>query len=178
MIVKQIPVGDRLNFCYVLIENSEAIIMDPGFEADKILKEVKGLKVKAIILTHEHSDHRGAVKAIKENTHAPVLGHELNPFAEQKIEKSMNLGRVEIRVFHTPGHTPGSISLLVGNKLFTGDTLFVEGHGRTDLPGGSQQDIEQSIAKLLQLPPDTVVYPGHDYGGKSTTINHIKNKHS
>ena len=156
-------------------------VIDPGYEADAILEEVGhlGLHVDAILLTHGHFDHVGAVKDMVAETDCDVYICEadlsLPPmFTNGKIYYThtygegdvLHLAGLEISVLHTPGHTPGSVCLACENKMFSGDTLFEGSCGRTDI-GGSWPQIQASLARLAKLETDYVVYPGH---GGSTTL--------
>lgn len=171
MKVKRLIVGPLATNCYLLISKDELAIVDPGGGANKILEEIKkmGVKVKYIINTHYHFDHTLANNKIKERTGAKILIHQAEKnFINFKADKFLKEGdkiRVEdstLKVIHTPGHTKGGVSLLGKDFIITGDTLFKDGHGRTDLPGGSQEDIEKSLDKLSNLlKPGTKVYPGH-----------------
>lgn len=170
-----------------------AIIIDAGGDADKIIKVVKrvGAKVRFIVATHGHFDHVLAIDEIREELGCEFLIHEadeviLKTFSESVrrwlgIEmkdpkpdgyltegQQIDVGGVNIRVIHTPGHTPGSISLYCEGSVFTGDTLFFGSVGRTDLFGGDYDELVRSIRhKLYKLPDETTVYPGH---GQPTTI--------
>lgn len=195
MILEKLEVGAFAANCYIVgaESNQEGLIIDPGAEANKIWRKVKnlGLKIKFIALTHAHTDHVGALKEVKEATGAEVAIHAddagalqaRNPFSAVlglsaltlpspdrllKSGDSLDIGDLHFLVLHTPGHTPGGICLLGEGVVFTGDTLFNFSIGRTDLSGGSYDQIMDSIhTKLLVLPDDTVVYPGH---GPQTTI--------
>jgi hydroxyacylglutathione hydrolase len=199
MIIRTIRVGAFETNCYIVgCETSkEAIVIDPGDDADRILRQLKaeGLICKIIANTHGHVDHTSANKALAEATGATIaIGEEdapsledptrnLSPafssFAKGKTSPPAGMllvegdtlyaGRVCLRVLHTPGHTPGSISLLGEGMVFAGDVIFAQGGiGRTDFPGGSYDELMESICeKLLVLPDETLVYPGH---GPSTTI--------
>ena len=177
--------------------NKDGMIVDPGAEANRILERIKdlGLKVKVVVLTHGHIDHITALKEVKEATGAEVAVHEseslhggrggvLNsvlgfmsglsfsppppPDRSLKGGDSIDIGDLHFLVLHTPGHSPGGICLLGEGVVFTGDTLFNFGIGRTDFPGCSHSQIMDSIhTKLMVLPDTTVVYPGH---GPQTTI--------
>lgn len=172
-------------------DTGEGFIIDPGGDAEKIIEVVKenSIHVKYILNTHGHGDHIIANKPLKEKFGLQVCMHEEDATFFTKpetliIEKKelgvdtpgradkrlkdgdlVTVGSLEIRVIHTPGHTPGSACYLVNGNLFTGDTLFVGDVGRSDLTGGSFQGLLNSIKeKIIPLPPETKVWPGHDYG--------------
>ncbi|MEK6949646.1 MAG: MBL fold metallo-hydrolase [Nanoarchaeota archaeon] len=189
MIFEQIPVGHMQNFSYIIGDekSKECAVVDPGWEIGKILVIAKkhGLNVKHILITHSHYDHMQQVLDIFNATNAMVYAHkdDSEEIKNKGIEKiktidegdEINIGRVKIKVLHTPGHTPGSVCYLVDKKLITGDTLFVENIGRTDLPGGNQRIMAESLKRLKKLDEKIEVYPGHDYGSrKSSTIKHEK----
>ena len=199
MTVKKLIVGPMEANCYILADEKtkRAIIIDPGDEAEKILRKVNAeeLEVIYIVNTHAHIDHIGANDMIREETGACLLIHSADaPFLEDPemnlsimIDKKrkfssptkmleegdqIRVDGISLRVLHTPGHTPGSICLHVKDKLFTGDTLFAGSVGRTDLPGGNLLDLENSIKeKLLVFSDEVIVYPGH---GPQTTIGKEK----
>lgn len=172
MIVKQIAVGPMQNFVYLLGDEltREALVVDSGWETNSIVKqaEVQGLRVNFVVATHEHYDHVSTVAELAGRLGAQVVSHEVSPVPASvrvKHGDELFLGRVAVRVLHTPGHTRDSICLFDGENLFTGDTLFVDSWGRTDLPGGSAADLFRSLHEIiLKLPPRTMIYPGHDYG--------------
>ncbi|MFC1984582.1 MBL fold metallo-hydrolase [Chloroflexota bacterium] len=194
MIIKRLVVGPLSANCYIVgsESNKEGMIIDPGDEAKAILKNVKdsGLKIQFIILTHGHIDHIGALKAVKEATGAEVAIHtyEANSLQEQPLSTllglsyptplppdwslqdsdSIDIDDLHFSVLHTPGHSPGGTCLMGEGIIFSGDTLFNFGIGRYDLPGGNYSQLMDSIhTKLMALPDDTIVYPGH---GPETTI--------
>lgn len=183
------PIGAN---CYIVSEADEAFIIDPGGNAEKIIRAAKNFNVRYILLTHAHFDHIGALNsitaafpdaktAVSTFEHDWLYSPQLN-FSEDfgltfvfkgkvdlKLEDGMTLdfAGTKIKVLHTPGHTPGSTCFYIENSgkpvLFSGDTLFRSSIGRTDLPGGNGRKIVESIkTKLLTLPDETVVYPGHD----------------
>jgi hydroxyacylglutathione hydrolase len=162
------------NFSYVVADedNGEAAVVDPSFNVDAITAIVKdhGFHVKYVINTHQHSDHTSGNEEIKSIFGAKLVAHRLSGVRKDVSVAdgdAVRLGKVVIKVIHTPGHTPDSICLLVDGKLLTGDTLFVGECGRTDLPGGSSESMYASLFhKLMKLDDDIEFYPGHDYGLK------------
>ena len=162
------------NFSYIIADDStkETAVVDPNFNADAIIRIVRdeGLNVKLVINTHGHFDHTASNEDFRSNFGAKVVAHKLS-----NVNKDVSVidgdvikvGKIVIKVIHTPGHTQDSICLLVDDKLLTGDTLFVGECGRTDLPGGSAEDMYRSLfGKLMKLDDNIMVYPGHDYGSK------------
>lgn len=203
MIHEVLPVGMLQCNCSIFgdEQSHEAIVIDPGDNIEDILAilEKHALHVKEIVITHAHIDHIGGAAKLKAATGAPVLmnANDQELYDQMDVQASwlgmepptrtaidapardgdvLTLGPVEFRVLHTPGHTQGSISLWIPaeNKLIAGDTLFRDSIGRTDLPGGNPRQILRSIeGKLLQLPEETVVVPGH---GANTTIGREKER--
>jgi glyoxylase-like metal-dependent hydrolase (beta-lactamase superfamily II) len=178
MFVKMFTVGMFGTNCFLVADvvAREALIIDPGFdqefEAKTILREIErnSFQVRYIINTHGHIDHIGGNKTLKEVTKAPILIHEndapalSNPAADQKLHDGdlIQIGNIKFKVIHTPGHSEGSIILLETEAVFVGDTLFAGSIGRYDLPGGDILELKNSLRnKLLILPDDTKVYPGH-----------------
>ena len=197
-IIKQIPLGPFQVMTYLVVcpHTRETVIIDPAGEEDKLLALIKteGFKVKYILNTHGHSDHVLGNPKLKEVLNVPVCMHEADDrfFSDQAVrEKSskelglpppdpadirlkdediVEVGTLKIKVIHTPGHTPGSVCYLVDGNLFCGDTLFVGAVGRTDLIGGSLETLLESLEKrLIALPKETIVWPGHDYGDTPTS---------
>jgi hydroxyacylglutathione hydrolase len=176
MRIKKIVVGILQSNCYILEGEHKGIIIDPGEEADKILKEVSDLKIDLILLTHNHFDHIGALFEVINATSAEVAIHPFDKIdlANRGLKdgEKIPFDGKEISVMHTPGHTPGSCCFCFGDNLFSGDTLFAGGWGNTAFPGGDERAIFKSIReKLMSLPDSTIVYPGH---GDSTTIGEEK----
>ncbi len=204
MEIEQIQVGFMAVFCYIVAcpTTKEALVIDPAGDEDKIVRRVKdkGFNLKYIVNTHGHGDHTCGNARVKELTGAEIIMHKLDdaqfnspegqamsrqwgfapsPPVDVLIEEGdkIVIGDVTLDVIHTPGHSPGGICLLGEGNVFTGDTLFVGGIGRTDLPGASMQDFMKSVKeRLLVLPPDTVVWPGHDYGSKPFSTIEIETK--
>ncbi|CAB1058691.1 MBL-fold metallo-hydrolase superfamily [Olavius sp. associated proteobacterium Delta 1] len=195
VIIKTLTVGPIMANCFVVgcEETLESAVIDPGDEPDRILQALaeSNLTAKLIINTHGHFDHVGANKRLKEVTSAPILIHPfdapmLNQLADSAAAWGMAadnspppdrelqdgdevaFGKIILKVLHTPGHTPGGISLYTDHEVFVGDTLFAGSIGRTDFPGGSFETLKESIQqKLFALSDDLKVYPGHN---QATTI--------
>ncbi len=197
MEVKGLVVGELGVNTYIIAGDGEGVVIDPGAEGERIMAMIEGmgLTIRYIINTHGHFDHTGANGLIKERTGATLAIHredvellERAPYQASLFGLSsppspgpdlvlkdgdrIRVKDLEMEIIHTPGHTKGSISILVGGVLFTGDTLFAGSVGRTDLPGGSYDDLIRSIReRILPLPEDTLIYPGH---GPSTTLGQEK----
>ncbi len=202
MIIKQLIVGS-MGVCSYIIgceETKKGAVVDPGGDENVILAEVEklGLDIEYVIATHGHPDHVCGNRTIKEATNGKrvmheadadffektetqnyfsMLGLEPSPPTEIRVKEGdiLEMGTVKLQIIHTPGHTPGGICLYSAPDLITGDTLFVGGVGRTDFPGGSYSELINSLkTKVLALPDDTVVWPGHGYGGSQSTIGEEK----
>lgn len=184
--------------CYIVAceKTKKAAVVDPGGDEGKILAELGKMNVQLeyIIATHGHPDHVCGNRKIQEQTGAKIIMHAADElfFNKPEVKNYFSMlglaasppadlqvvdgdeivfGEVTLKVIHTPGHTPGGMCLYNAPDLLTGDTLFVGGLGRSDFPGGSHQELLTSIrTKLLVLPPETVVWPGHGYGGSRSTI--------
>ena len=186
--IQKYVVGILSTNCYVVscLRTKDAIIIDPGFdaahEAEQIFRYVDehALKILFVVNTHGHSDHTLGDKILERKYGVSICIHSFDVHCldglglnlESDIflleeEAPLKFGRVALKVMHTPGHTPGSVSLVGDNLVFTGDTLFSEGIGRTDFPEGSYGDMKSSLKKLMCLPDSYVLYPGH---GDSSTI--------
>lgn len=170
--VLQLRVGPMENFVYVLFDpaSKSGIVIDSGWEIAPMVKAAKdkSIRVDYVVATHHHFDHAKtlgqAASAFSARTGA-FVGSPLDVEMRFSDGDSILLGTNTVRVLHTPGHTTDSICLFDGRHLFTGDTLFVGSCGRTDLPGGSVEDLYRSLHVVLSaLPGDSVIYPGHDYG--------------
>lgn len=181
MLIKTIPVGHLETNCYIVTDEAtlDCAVIDPGDESNAILDylEDNHLHCRAILLTHGHYDHVGAVEGVMEETGATVWMHEEDdarvrrnphfPFAlpaggkYYKDGDVVEVGALRFEVFATPGHTPGGVTLRCGEALFTGDTLFKGSCGRADLPGGDMEEELRSLKKICALPGEYEVYPGH-----------------
>lgn len=186
---KEVVVGALETNCYLVYceETLQCAVVDPGAEPERIFLEIAEAELKPVVIinTHGHVDHIGANRDMKDHFGVPLyihaadspmlgkvqqlelslfLGAKDSPPADHLMSdgEEIKIGNSVLRVLHTPGHSPGSISLLGDGFLLSGDTLFFEGVGRTDLPGGSQKQLEQSLReKVMTLPDETVILPGH-----------------
>ncbi len=195
MKIEQIIVGYMAVFCYLVYDDKskEGILIDPAGNEEQLLQllKEKGVTLRYIVNTHGHPDHTCGNDRLRKATGALVVMHALDDDFFQKPEFSgwarmigvdaagpadvsvqdgdeLTFDGLTMKFIHTPGHTPGGCCILIDGNLFTGDTLFVGAVGRTDLPGASFEQLVNSIqTKITTLPPDTIVWPGHDYGDRS-----------
>ncbi len=196
--IKTLVVGQLEANCYIIYDpgNREAMVVDPGDEPDRILDLITtdNLKVRHIVCTHTHFDHVGAIPELREKTEARIVihkdeaeiyeaardmaalwGYDVDPLPPPDIYVTegdeIKTGSLVFRVMHTPGHSPGGICLYGNGIVITGDTLFAGSVGRTDFPGGDIDLLKGSFKRLMSLPDDTVVLPGH---GPRSTIGREK----
>ena len=195
--LKQLELGPMQNFVYLVGDPvaRECVVVDPAWQIDRIAAaaEEDDMRLVGALVTHTHQDHVGGhlfgfdipgVEDLLGRTPMRVYVHEAESGALKglgsdlvKVEggQTLRVGAVTITFLHTPGHTPGSQCFLVDGRLISGDTLFIRSCGRTDLPGSDPEEMYYSLTRRLgALPDDTVVYPGHDYGGTATTIGDEK----
>ena len=185
-VLKQFPIGPMQNFGYLIgdVSSKKALLIDPAWSPPELKKVAAdaGFTIAAMAVTHAHFDHTNAVDTMLTLIDVPVyahpdeiayaksgvnivgdLGSTVKPVASSGSEK-IRLGETEIEFLHTPGHTPGSLCVRVGDHLITGDTLFIGGCGRSDLPGGNPSLLFRTLRSIAKLPPQLEVCPGHDYG--------------
>ncbi len=204
MEIEQMKVGFMDVFCYIVAcpRTKEALVIDPAGDEDRVVERIKqkDLNLKYIMNTHGHPDHTCGNAKVKALTGAKIIMHQLDdqmfssaqgqemarqwgftpsPPADMTIkdDDQIVVGDVSLKVIHTPGHSPGGICLLGDINLFTGDTLFVGGIGRTDLPGASMTQFMKSIKeRLLTLSGETIVWPGHDYGVRPSSTIEVESR--
>ena len=200
--LKQMELGPMQNFVYLVgdREARDCVVIDPAWAIDTIVRtaEADGMRITGALVTHTHQDHVGGsladwgmpgrIPGLEELlTHVPAKVYVqraerefLRGFGSDlvKVEGGTELpvGRFTVTFIHTPGHTPGSQCFLVDGRLISGDTLFIGGCGRTDLPGGDPAQLHESLGRLGSLPEETLLFPGHNYGGPSSTIGDEKRR--
>lgn len=179
---KQIELGPLQNFVYLIgsLETRECAVIDPAWDVKKILDAAKQdeMRITKVLVTHTHFDHINGVEAIVEATDAEVFVHKKEiahmPVSAGSIKEvegghEILVGPVTLSLLHTPGHTPGSVCFQVADRLVAGDTLFIGGCGRCDLPGGDPEKMHQSLSRLRQMDDRLLLYPGHNYAPKPTS---------
>ena len=190
--LEQLLVGPMDNFIYLIGSKStrEVAIIDPAWDIDALLDHIqeKELKLASVLVTHYHPDHIGGgmgghsiegIAELLEKDPVKIFVHKLEAEGVKKVTgvsdidlnivesgDHLTIGENDIEFLHTPGHTPGSQCFKVNNNLVSGDTLFVQGCGRVDLPGSNSEDMFHSLQKLSALPDETILYPGHNYSAE------------
>jgi hydroxyacylglutathione hydrolase len=191
--IHALELGHMQNFIYLIQEHSskQVAVVDPAWEIPKVvaLVEHQGYKITDVLLTHSHYDHTNGLTELLNACDAQVhlleaeaqfWDHQLDKPKLHQDGDTIQLGKIQIDVLHTPGHTPGSACYCLYEHLITGDTLFVSGCGRCDLNGGDPEQMHYSLKRLAALPPQTVIHPGHNYGNKpsSTMAEQLKSNPS
>lgn len=189
--LQQLELGPLQNFVYLIgsLETRECAVVDPGWDVPRILAAAQQdeMRITQVLVTHTHFDHINGVEEIVRATDAQVFVHKKEvsqlPVAGSSVTEveggqQLQVGPVTLTLLHTPGHTPGSVCLQVADKLVAGDTLFIGGCGRCDLPGGDAETMYQSLSRLRRMDDLLTVYPGHNYApqpsatlGKEKTYN-------
>ena len=190
--LEQLLVGPMDNFIYLIGSKStrEVAIIDPAWDIDALLNHIneKDLKLASVLVTHYHPDHIGGgmgghsiegIAELLEKDPVKIFVHKLEAEGVKKVTgvsdtdlnivesgDHLTIGKNDIEFLHTPGHTPGSQCFKVNNNLVSGDTLFVQGCGRVDLPGSNSEDMFHSLQKLSALPDETILYPGHNFSAE------------
>ncbi|MBI4051139.1 MAG: MBL fold metallo-hydrolase [Elusimicrobia bacterium] len=177
--LKQLELGPLANFVYILgdPEKKECAVVDPAWDVATILKEIEkeGYKLTKILVTHNHPDHTNGIGEVLKSFDVPVYIHKQDAYALKSYQENLkvveggdglSVGNLELSFLHTPGHTHGSVCLMLKDQLVTGDTLFIKGCGRVDLPNSDPEKMFQSLKKIAGLPDEILVLPGHNYGDK------------
>ncbi len=181
--LRQLELGPMQNFVYLVgcARTREVAVIDPAWEVDRLLQaaDEDGVRIAAAFVSHRHFDHTNGLPSLLERVEVPVFAHEadaaeigLPPSAVRTVKggDTWRLGDVTARFVHTPGHTQGSQSFLVDKSLFSGDTLFIRGCGRCDLPGGDPEQMFRTIKDVLgKLDAGTQLFPGHNYADKAVS---------
>ncbi len=177
LLVRQFEIGPMENFVYFIgdPESRQVMIVDPAWEIDTIFKRAneESLQIVGGLITHHHYDHTNGIEELLERTDIPIYVNK-NDLEFVKTQKSsltpidhgekIKIGNIEIEAIHTPGHTPGSQCFKTSDGLITGDTLFIDGCGRCDLPGGDPEQMYYTLTqKIMQMADETIIYPGHNY---------------
>ncbi|MDP9236649.1 MAG: MBL fold metallo-hydrolase [Chloroflexota bacterium] len=183
-VIKVGPLGPYDNNAYIIVDRAtkQSLFVDAPLESERAIDAARDSHVQMIVITHRHGDHWANIDLVKEQLGAPVWCHEGDraPYAAKVFDTlqdgaEIEVGESRVRIIHTPGHTPGSICLLVDGVLISGDTLFPGGPGRSDSPAALQEMVASITSRLLTLPDATAVYPGH---GDNTTIGDAKREHA
>lgn len=178
--IKKLQIQPYGTNCYIVVcsHTGEGVIVDTPGEASRILAEAEDIRVRYVIITHTHLDHLGAFREVRDKLKAPVAAHPSEagvlpspPDLTLGDDDAVKFGTMSLRVLHTPGHSPGSLCLLWGKHLFSGDTLFPGGPGKTGTPAAFDQIVGSITEKLFVLPDETVIYPGH---GEDTVLGKEK----
>tara|TARA_Y100001970_G_scaffold281336_1_gene391882 strand:- start:275 stop:949 length:675 start_codon:yes stop_codon:yes gene_type:complete len=199
--IEQILVGPMDNFVYLIGSKStrEVALIDPAWNVDGLLNHIqeRDLKLCSVLVTHYHPDHVGggmgghSIEGLAELLEKEPVKTYVNKHEADGLKKvtglsdidmnivdsgdHLKIGENDIEFLHTPGHTPGSQCFKVNDNLISGDTLFIQGCGRVDLPGANSEDMFHSLRKLSKLPDETIIYPGHNYGPKeSESLEKVK----
>jgi hydroxyacylglutathione hydrolase len=184
MRIERMELGPYGTNSYIVVcgKTGESLVVDAPAGASEIIESLMGTQPRYILLTHDHFDHTGALAELRSQLKVPLATHLENSYrlkTPPEINLSdggtISLGNFLVEVLHTPGHTPGSLCFKIGQYLFAGDTIFPGGPGRTNVPDDFRQILSSITTKILSLPDDTVIYPGH---GPETTIREAKEEYA
>lgn len=183
--IEALELGPMQNFVYLIRDHASgrAAVIDPAWDVSKIIKLASqhGVTISDILLTHSHHDHINGINEVLDQVDAKLhllkseaqfWGSDLDMPSLHHGGDVIRLGETDIKVLHTPGHTPGSACYLIGDNLISGDTMFVFGCGRCDLSGGNPEVMYDTLKKLAELPESTIIHPGHNYAVKQTCNMH------
>ncbi len=180
ILIKRLVLSPYETNCYIVVckKTRQSLVVDAPADAAKIIAALDGTEPRYILLTHGHYDHTGALASLRARLKAPLAAHPADaatpgtpPDVALKDGATLTLGSLKINVFHTPGHTPGSLCFKIGPYLIAGDTIFPGGPGHTESPANFKQITASITGKIFTLPDDTVIYPGH---GEPTTVQKAK----
>jgi hydroxyacylglutathione hydrolase len=184
ILIERLVLGPYETNCYIVVcqETQQSLVVDAPADATKIIDTLQGTQPRYILLTHDHYDHTGTLASLRSRLKVPLAAHPADsstlktpPEISLKDGDIMTLGNLKIAVLHTPGHTPGSLCLKIGKHLIAGDTIFPGGPGKTWSPGDFRKIIASITGKILTLPDDTIIYPGH---GDGTTVKKSKEEYA
>jgi hydroxyacylglutathione hydrolase len=182
--VERLILGPYETNCYIIIckKTFDSLVIDAPADAASIINALRETIPKYILLTHGHDDHTGALTALRARLKAPLAAHtddsaslKTSPEIDTKDGDIITLGNLQVRALHAPGHTPGSLCFKTGKYLFAGDTIFPGGPGHTESPADFGQILKSITVKILTLPDDTIIFPGH---GESTTVEKSKQEYA
>ena len=182
ILVRKIDTAPYGTNAYILVcqATQDSVLIDVPGEAERIISDMEGTNPTSILITHNHFDHTGALREVKDRLNIPVATHPddadrlpLTPDVNLNDGDTVSFGKIHLKVLHTPGHTPGSLCFIYDRYLFSGDTLFPAGPGRTGTPAAFEQIVKSLQEKIFVLRENTLIYPGH---GASTILKKEKNE--
>ncbi len=170
ILVRKIDTAPYGTNAYILVcqATQDSVLIDVPGEAERIISDMEGTNPTSILITHNHFDHTGALREVKDRLNIPIAVHPddadrlpLTPNVNLNDGDTVSFGKIHLKVLHTPGHTPGSLCFIYNRYLFSGDTLFPAGPGRTDTPAAFEQIVKSLQEKIFVLPENTIIHPGH-----------------
>jgi hydroxyacylglutathione hydrolase len=184
IVIERLVLGPYETNCYIVVcsKTQHSLVVDAPANASKIIDTLQGTIPRYILLTHDHYDHTGALASLRTRLQVPLATHAADSYTLKTPPEMtlvdgdiLTLGKLKIAVLHTPGHTPGSLCFLIGKYLIAGDTVFPGGPGNTRSPEDFKKIIASITGKILTLPDDTAIYPGH---GDGTTVKESKEEYA